>query len=106
MAAQVRQELQNQAEASLDDAMGELRGLEVIWPVSPTTPISYLSWHELMFSRPFNRMKTVQMPYMDALSLDSAEQVQADSFVTWNARHFRSKTALPVWTHAEFLANA
>lgn len=80
--------------------------LEVIWPVSPVTPISYLSWYELMFSRPFNRMQTVQMPYMDALILDLTEQVQADSFVTWNARHFRNKTPVPVWTPAEFIANA
>lgn len=80
--------------------------LEVVWPVAPTTSISYLSWHELMFSRPFNRMKTVQMPYTDALILDLTEQVQADSFVTWNARHFRNKTSVPVWTPEEFLANA
>lgn len=77
--------------------------LEVIWPVAPTTAITYLAWHELLFSRPLNRMKAVKMPYMDALILDLAEQVQANCFVTWNARHFRGKSSLPIWTPSEFL---
>jgi predicted nucleic acid-binding protein len=79
--------------------------LEVIWPVAPQTAVTYHTWHDLLFSRPFNRMKTVKMPYMDALILDLAEQVQASCFVTWNARHFREKSTLPVWTPAEYLAN-
>ena len=78
--------------------------LEVVWPVAPNTPVTYLSWHDLLFSRPFQRMKTVKMPFMDALILDLAEQVQATCFVTWNARHFREKSSLPIWTPSEFLA--
>lgn len=79
--------------------------LETIWPAAPNTAVTYLSWHEILFSRPLNRMKAVKMPYMDALILDLAEQTQANCFVTWNARHFRGKSTLPVMTPGEYLAN-
>jgi predicted nucleic acid-binding protein len=78
--------------------------LEVVWPVAPNAAVTYLSWHKLLFSRPFQRMKAVNIPFMDALILDLAEQVQATYFVTWNARHFRNKSTLPIRTPSEFLA--
>lgn len=42
---------------------------------------------------------------LDALILHLAEHApNAEAFVTWNARHFRNKSSLPVLTPAEYLA--
>jgi len=78
--------------------------LEVIWPAAPDTAVTYHSWREELFIRPFARMKTVKMPFMDALILNLAEQTPGVScFVTWNARHFQDKSTLPVMTPAAYL---
>ncbi|NKQ37373.1 MAG: hypothetical protein HF973_17375 [Chloroflexi bacterium] len=78
--------------------------LEVIWPVVPDTTVTYHTWREELFTRPFTRMKTVKMPFMDALILNLAEQtLEASCFVTWNARHFQDKSTLPVMTPAAYL---
>lgn len=79
--------------------------LQLIWPVAPDTAVTHHTWRDLMFTRPFTRMKAVQMPYMDSLILDLAEAAQADTFITWNARHFQGKSTLAVMTPAEYLAN-
>lgn len=51
------------------------------------------------------RMRQQPLPFLDALILGLVERAAGvDVFVTWNARHFRGKTALPVLTPAEFLA--
>lgn len=80
--------------------------LTVLWPVSPDTTITYHTWRDELFARPFMRIKAVKMPYMDALILNLAEQsTAAICFVTWNARHFQGKSSLPVLTPADYLAN-
>lgn len=80
--------------------------LSVLWPVSPDTTITYHTWRDELFTRPFARVKTFKMPYMDALILNLAEQAgSATCFVTWNARHFQGKSSLPVLTPAQYLAN-
>ncbi|MCP4360361.1 MAG: type II toxin-antitoxin system VapC family toxin [Chloroflexi bacterium] len=79
--------------------------LKVIWPVDPNTAITYHSWRQELFTRPFARMKAVKMPFMDALILNLAEQApEASCFVTWNARHFQNKSTLPVKTPAGYLS--
>jgi predicted nucleic acid-binding protein len=78
--------------------------LEVIWPVAPDTAVTYHSWREELFTRPFTRMKTVKMPFMDALILNLAENTpEATCFVTWNARHFQNKSTLPAMTPAAYI---
>lgn len=54
--------------------------------------------------RPFGKMQRHQMPFLDSLILNLAEEaVEVETFVTWNARHFRGKTSLSVLTPAEYL---
>lgn len=80
--------------------------LTVLWPVSPDTTVTYHTWRDELFSRPFARIRAVKMPYMDALILNLAEQAgTATSFVTWNTRHFQGKSSLPVMTPAQYLTN-
>lgn len=55
-------------------------------------------------NRPFLRMQRQRMPYLDGLILDLIERVSSvNTFVTWNARHYRGKTALSVLTPVEYL---
>lgn len=79
--------------------------LQLIWPIAPETAVTHHTWQEWLVTRPFKRMKTVKMSYMDALILDLTEASPANLFVTWNARHFQGKSSLPVMTPAEYLAN-
>jgi len=45
-----------------------------------------------------------KMALMDALILSTAEDyAEIDTFISWNARHFRDKTSLLVLTPAEYL---
>ena len=49
-------------------------------------------------------MQAHRMAFVDALIIGLAERVAAvEGFITWNARHFRDKTSLPVFTPPEFL---
>lgn len=58
-----------------------------------------------MYLRPLARMQANRMAFMDTLVLQIAEDApDVRAFVTWNARHFRDKTQLPVLTPAEYLA--
>jgi hypothetical protein len=44
------------------------------------------------------------MPFMDSLILNLAERTPgAVCFISWNARHVQDKSALPVFTPAEYL---
>ncbi len=54
--------------------------------------------------RPFARMQRQRIPYLDGLILDLVERVSGvETFVTWNARHYRNKTPLTVLTPAEYI---
>lgn len=58
-----------------------------------------------LVAQPLDRMRHQPAPFLDALILGLVERAAGiDAFVTWNARHFRGKTALPVLTPEEFLA--
>jgi len=78
--------------------------LTVIWPLEPDE-LSAISFRAEIFDRPFGRMKTHRMAFMDALVLSLAERTPGvEQFVTWNARHFRAKSTLPALTPDEYLA--
>ena len=53
---------------------------------------------------PLVRMQEKRMAFLDTLILNLAERLsEAETFVTWNARHFRDKSSLTVLTPAEYL---
>lgn len=81
----------------------EAYGLAVIWPESEDQTAEQFFRSEIHL-RPLVKMQAHRMAFMDALIIGLAELVvAAEGFVTWNARHFRDKTSLPVFTPPEFL---
>jgi hypothetical protein len=51
-------------------------------------------------------MQASRIAFADALVLQTAEdQPGTRALVTWNARHFKNKTWLPVATPVEYLAS-
>lgn len=80
--------------------------LTVLYPAAGDEGVAAFFQTE-MVDRPLARMRQHPIPFLDALIVQLVEQVPGvDAFVTWNARHFRGKTALPVLTPAEYLAGA
>lgn len=79
--------------------------LTVIWPhATPAQDAEGFFRLELM-ERPFAKMREQRVAFLDALILDLVERTpNVESFVTWNARHFKGKTSLPVFTPTEYLA--
>ena len=79
-------------------------GLTVLYP--QTAGLDAETFFRLEFvERPFDRMQRRRMPFLDSLILNLAEKApDIEAFVTWNARHYRGKTSVPVWTPAEYLA--
>jgi len=58
-----------------------------------------------VFDHPFAKMRAQRMAFVDALVLDLADRTPGvECFITWNARHFKSKSALTVLTPTEYLA--
>ncbi|MBI5053778.1 MAG: hypothetical protein HZC38_15805 [Chloroflexi bacterium] len=82
--------------------------LTVIWPVEPeehTTAASY--FRKEIFDQTFARMRQKRMAFLDSLVLNLAERTPGvEFFVTWNAKHFKNKSSLPVLTPDEFLKTA
>ena len=79
--------------------------LTIIWDTDAKEQVDPENWREMLYERPFQKMKTVRMAFMDALILLSAEHVaDVECFVTWNAKHFKGKTGLTVLTPEEYLA--
>jgi hypothetical protein len=77
--------------------------LLVIWPLS-TDLFTEATFREEIFERPYHRMRTFKMPFMDSLILNLAERTpNAAQFVTWNARHYQGKSTLAVLTPEEYL---
>jgi len=57
----------------------------------------------VLIQRSLHKILT-RMAFLDALILSTAEDYpEIDTFVTWNARHFRGKTSLSVLTPREYL---
>lgn len=78
--------------------------LTVIWPFNPAFSTSVPSFRQEIYERPFEKMRTFRMPFLDALILTLAERTPiATQFVTWNARHFQGKSTLQVLTPEDYL---
>ena len=80
--------------------------LTVIWPITPNEETTaYPFFHAEIFDRPFAKMRAHRMALMDSLVIGLAERTpNVKQFVTWNAKHFKAKTSLPVLTPDEYLA--
>ncbi len=79
--------------------------LKVIAPVDIDDPLATVHFKSEIMDQPFAKMRSHRMAFMDALAINLAEQTPGvTSFVTWNARHFKSKSTLRVLTPTEYLA--
>ncbi len=98
----------NLSPARLDDWQSWLVDafrLVVIWPETTADEDAESFFRDQIFDRPYAEFRTHRMAFMDALIIDLAERTpDIKYFVTWNARHFRSKTSLSVATPSEYLA--
>ena len=78
-------------------------GLTVLWP-EPGEMGAFAFFRQEIHEAPLARMQEKRMAFLDALILNLAERVsEVETFVTWNARHFRNKSSLTVLTPAEYL---
>jgi hypothetical protein len=87
---------------------GFLKGyrLSIIWPTNLETPNTSFAFSQEIYEKPFERMKTYRMSFQDALIINLAERTpEIQTFVTWNARHFRGKTSLQVFPPETYLAH-
>ncbi len=81
--------------------------LRIIWPIDPHDDQATVVFKSEIFDGPYAKMRSQRMSFMDALILDLAERTpDVDSFVTWNARHFKNKTRLNVLTPEEYVAQS
>jgi hypothetical protein len=79
--------------------------LTVIWPLAAANQSADAFFRGEIFDRPFSKVRAQRMAFMDALVLDLVERTPGvDCLVTWNARHFKTKSALTILTPAEYLA--
>lgn len=87
------------------DWLANAYNLTIIWDTDSKEKVEPETWREIIYERPFEKMQTVRMAFMDALILSAAEHApNVEFFVTWNAKHFKGKTSLKVLTPEEYLA--
>lgn len=87
------------------DWLANAYNLTVIWDIDSKEKVDPETWREIIYERPFQKMQTVRMAFMDALILSTAEHTpDVEYFVTWNAKHFKGKTSLTVLTPEEYLS--
>jgi hypothetical protein len=78
--------------------------LTVLYPQAEGEDAWMFSQRELI-DQPLDQTGLHPLSYLDSLILGLVERsADVNAFITWNARHFRRKPALPVLTPAEFLA--
>ncbi len=78
--------------------------LTVLFPQARPEQSADSFYRNEIFERAFAKISKEKMAYLDALILDLAERTpNVEHFVTWNAKHFKNKTALHVVTPEEFL---
>jgi hypothetical protein len=79
-------------------------GLTVLWP-EPGEMEAFAFFRQEIHEAPLVRMQEKRMAFLDTLILNLAERApDVNTFVTWNARHFRDKSSLPVLTPAEYVS--
>ncbi len=77
--------------------------LTILWP-EPGEMGALAFFRQEIYESPLSRMQEKRMAFVDALILNLSEKVQGtNTFVTWNARHFKDKSSLSVVTPAEYL---
>ena len=87
------------------DWLANACNLTIIWDTDSKEKVDPETWREIIYERPFQKMQTVRMAFMDALILSTAEHTpDVEYFVTWNAKHFKGKTSLTVLTPEEYLS--
>ena len=78
--------------------------MTVIWSIDPDEKVIPSTFRDEIYERPFFKMREHRIAFMDALILCLAERTpDAECFVTWNAKHFKGKSSLPVMTPEEYL---
>ena len=78
--------------------------LTIIWMADDGLKMGKESFREELYERPYEKMRSVRMPFMDALIISLVERApDVECFVTWNAKHFKGKTDLKVLTPEEYL---
>ena len=83
----------------------EVYNLSVLAPVNLDDPTATVNFKQEIFDQPYAKMRSHRMAFMDALAINLAEQTPGvTSFVTSNARHFKNKSTLQVFTPSEYLA--
>lgn len=79
--------------------------LTIIWMADDGLKMGKESFREELYERPYEKMRSARMPYMDALIISLVERApEVECFVTWNARHFKGKTTLKVLTPEDYLS--
>jgi hypothetical protein len=79
--------------------------LVIIWPEAQGLDADKLL-NSLIYEQPFERMSRKPIPFVDALIIDLAEQVEeTEALVTWNTKHFEGNTFLTIKTPKEFIAS-
>ena len=79
--------------------------LTIIWMADDGLKLGKESFREELYERPYEKMRSVRMPFMDALIISLVERApDIECFVTWNAKHFKGKTDITVLTPEEYLS--
>ena len=78
----------------------EVYDIKILFPeTSYESPDAFL---EQLFDNLFEKI-TLKMNFSDALILNVAEENNCSKFVTWNIKHFKDRTDIPVMTPQEML---
>jgi predicted nucleic acid-binding protein len=78
----------------------EVYNIKILFPkTSYASPDDFV---EQLFDTVFEKI-TMKMSFSDALILSVAEEQSCSKFVTWNVKHFESRTDIPVKTPEEML---
>ena len=76
--------------------------VEILRPLA-TKEASAEFWLSSFFTSLFERIEH-RVTFGDAFVLQTAEEFQVETLLTWNPKDFTDRTSLPVLTPAEFLA--
>ncbi|CAG0952467.1 hypothetical protein METP2_00299 [Methanosarcinales archaeon] len=78
----------------------EVYDIKILFPeTSYESPDAFI---EQLFHDVFEKI-SLKMSFSDALILSVAEENYCSKFVTWNVKHFKGRTDIPVKTPAEML---
>ena len=80
----------------------EIYAVEILRPQA-TREVSAEFWLSSFFTSLFERIEH-KVTLGDAFVLQTAEEFQVETLLTWNPKDFTDRTSLPVLTPVEFLA--